>query len=110
VGGVEVSAKGVIAVDTIEQRAIITCVGDSASVPESPAGDELQALMNVLEEGESERCQYMCAHNLQADEGFRSIRAWIVPPPDITLIRRQGPRPTLHAALKKRGPTVLGIS
>jgi hypothetical protein len=43
-GGVELSAKGFIAIGDIEQGAIITCFGDAASVREGLAGDELQSL------------------------------------------------------------------
>jgi hypothetical protein len=65
--------------------------------------------MDTLEEGEGERCQYTCTHNLEADKGFGWIRAWVVPPPDITLILRQEPSPELRAAaLKKRGPAGVG--
>jgi hypothetical protein len=53
-GGVELVAQGVMAIENIEQGAIIICFGNSASVREGPAGDELQSLMNKLEEGESE--------------------------------------------------------
>ena len=42
------------AIDTNEQGTIVTCFGDSASVLEGSAGDELKALMNALEEGEGE--------------------------------------------------------
>ena len=47
-----------MAIMNIEQGAIITCFGNSASVRAGPARDELQSLMNELEGGESEWCQY----------------------------------------------------
>jgi hypothetical protein len=47
-----------MAIMDIEQGAIITCFGKSASVRAGPVGDELQSLMNKLEEGESEWCWY----------------------------------------------------
>jgi hypothetical protein len=107
-GGGELAAKGSMAIENITQGAIITCFGNSASVRAGPAGDELQSLMNELEEGESEWCQYTCAHNLQGDARFRSMKVWVVPPPDITLILRQEPSDTLKDALKRRGPTGRG--
>jgi hypothetical protein len=57
-GGSELAAKGLMAIMNIEQGAIITCFGNSASVRAGPARDELQSLMNELEGGESEWCQY----------------------------------------------------
>jgi hypothetical protein len=48
-GGGELAAKGVMAIQNIEQGAIITCFGNSASVRAGPAGDELQFLINELE-------------------------------------------------------------
>jgi hypothetical protein len=45
-GGVELAAKGVMAIENIAQGEIITCFGNSASVRVGPAGDELQSLMN----------------------------------------------------------------
>ena len=107
-GGGELAAKGSMAIENITQGAIITCFGNSASVRAGPAGDELQSLMNELEEGESEWCQYTCAHNLQGDARFGSMKVWVVPPPDITLILRQEPSDTLKDALKRRGPTGRG--
>jgi hypothetical protein len=107
-GGVELAAKGVMAVENIAQGAIITCFCYSASVRAGPAGDKLQSFMNTLEEGESEWCQYTCAHNLQGNARFGSIKVWVVPPPDITLILRQEPSTTLIDALKRRGPAGVG--
>jgi hypothetical protein len=107
-GGGELAAKGVMAIKNIEQGAIITCFGNSAFVRAGPAGDELQSLMNELEEGQSEWCQYTCAHNLQGDARFGSMKVWVVPPPDITLILRQEPSDILKDALKRRGPTGVG--
>jgi hypothetical protein len=70
-GGVELSAKGVMAIADIEQGAIITCFGGAASVREDPAGDELRAIMNTLESGEGESCQYTSSHNLQGEMSAR---------------------------------------
>jgi hypothetical protein len=64
--------------------------------------------MNGLEEGEGERCQYTCAHNLQGHTRFGPTKVWVVPPPDITLILRQAPSDTLKKALKQRGPEGVG--
>jgi hypothetical protein len=61
-----------------------------------------------MEEGESEWCQYTCAHNFQWKARFGSIKVWVVPPPDITLILRQEPSTTLKHALKRRGPAGVG--
>jgi hypothetical protein len=107
-GGGELAAKGVMAIAHIAQGAIITCFGNSAFVRAGPAGDELQSLMNELEEGESERCQYTCAHNLQGNAKFGPTKVWLVTPPDITLILRQEPSDTLRGALKRRGPAGMG--
>ena len=73
-GGSELAAKGVMAIENIAQGAIITCFGNSASVRAGSAGDELQSLMDDMETGESEWCQYTCAHNLQGDARFGSMK------------------------------------
>jgi len=64
--------------------------------------------MNALEEGEGDRCQYTCAHNLQGLARFGPTRVWVVPPPDVTLILQQAPSDALKKALKQRGPEGVG--
>ena len=103
-GGGELKAKGVMAVAHIAPGTIVTCFGSSACVQAGPASEELQSIMNGLEEGEGERCQYTCAHNLQGHTRFGPTKVWVVPPPDITLILRQAPSDTLKKTLKQRGP------
>ena len=107
-GGGELKAKGVMAVAHIAPGTIVTCFGSSACVQTGPASEELQSIMNGLEEGEGERCQYTCAHNLQGHTRFGPTKVWVVPPPDITLILRQAPSDTLKKALKQRGPEGVG--
>jgi hypothetical protein len=107
-GGGALRAKGVMAVEHIAQGTIITCFGSSACVQMGPASEELQSLMNALEEGEGDRCQYTCAHNLQGQARFGPTKVWVVPPPDVTLILRQDPSDTLKKALKQRGPEGVG--
>jgi hypothetical protein len=107
-GGGELKAKGVMAVAHIAQGTIVTCFGSSACVQAGPASEELQSIMNGLEEGEGERCQYTCAHNLQGHTRFGPTKVWVVPPPDITLILQQAPSDTLKKALKQRGPEGVG--
>jgi hypothetical protein len=91
-------------VSHIAQGTIVTCFGSSAYVQAGPASEELQSIMNGLEEGEGERCQYTCVHNLQGHARFGPTKVWVVPPPDITLILRQAPSDTLKKTLKQRGP------
>ena len=73
-----------------------------------PESEELQSLMNALEEGEGDQCQYTCAHNLQGLARFGPTKVWVVPPPDVTLILQQAPSDTLKKALKQRGPEGVG--
>ncbi len=47
-------------------------------------------------------------HHLQGDARCRSIKVWVVPPPDITFILWQEPSDILKDALKRRGPTGVG--
>jgi hypothetical protein len=75
-GGGALRAKGVLAVERIAQGTIITCFGSSACVQTGPASEELQLLMNALEEGEGDRCQYTCAHNLQGLARFGPTKVW----------------------------------
>jgi hypothetical protein len=85
-GGGALRAKGVMTVEHITQGTIVTCFGSSACVQAGPASEELQSLMNELEVGEGDRCQYTCAHNLQGQARFGPTKVWVVPPPDVTLI------------------------
>jgi len=73
-GGGALRVKGVMVVEHITQGTIVTCFGSSACVQTGPASEELQSLMNELEEGEGDLCQYTCAHNLQGS-GAGEVRA-----------------------------------
>ena len=107
--GVDEASQGLVAIDVIEDREVITVFGNSAVVSQATGGMELQRLIQQQSEQQQDRrFQYTFSSTTANEDGNVQKQVWVVPPQDVYLAERFPISNTLKHALSQRGPPGVG--